>query len=509
MTVLPSLQFVAIGPILLIVAGALSVLLLEVGLTRFRDRGSPRRAVSNFQIDSAVVMTAMAFLFVASFTACVAFDVGGATYFNPRRPMLVLDPLAAFMTTILAFSALLSCALAHSYLAVLGIHRGEYYALLMVSTGGMALLVSAVDLMAVFVGLEIMCLPLYALVGFDRQRLESNRSAVKYFVIGGLGSAVLLYGMALLYGDVGQTSYAALGDQLDFTRPLSLAGSGLLVAGLGLKVASVPFHQWAPDVYEGAPTPVSAFMSVGAKVAVFAVLLRWMIQVVDPAGESLRGLWTLLAAASLLVGSSMALIQTQIKRMLAFSGIAHVGYLMIGLAAGGVAGFTAVIFYLIAYTLTELGAFAVVVALAQRGRDFDSLASYSGLAKTRPGMAATMTLFMLSSAGVPGTVGFIAKFAIFAAAVEMQQIPLAVLGGLTSLVSMVYYLRVPALMYMGECSQEAPRSVISSGELMVLTVCGVGVLLFGILPNRGWLPLIGDLSVLDWARESVQVFVAP
>jgi NADH-quinone oxidoreductase subunit N len=263
----------------------------------------------------------------------------------------------------------------------------------------------------------------------------------------------------------------------------------------------VPFHQWTPDVYEGAPAAVTAWMSITVKVAAFAALLRTLMLGFDGVAPDLRGLFWILAAATIVVGNVMAVIQTNLKRLLAYSSVAHAGYLLIGFAAGTVEGYTAVLFYLLGYVFMNLGAFAVLVALATGGRDCEELDELSGLARSRPGMAALLSLFMISLAGIPGTVGFTAKFFLFKSAVDAGLVGLTLIAVLGSLVSVYYYLRLPVAMYMREPGAAKLRPEASTTELLVLTVCAFAVLLLGIFPSQA--PgLLASVRALEWARQS-------
>ncbi|MDP7570502.1 MAG: NADH-quinone oxidoreductase subunit NuoN, partial [Myxococcota bacterium] len=353
--------------------------------------------------------------------------------------------------------------------------------------------------LAIFLGLELMSIPIYALAGFDRRKLRSNESAMKYFLIGSFASAVLLYGVALLYGTTGSTSLLVLRSGFDPSSPLAVIGIALVLVGFAFKISAVPFHQWTPDVYEGAPSSVTAFMSVTVKTAAVAALLRVLGLGLGPLEEMLVNVLWVLAVLTMVVGNLMAVIQDNVKRLLAYSSIGHAGYILVGIVAGGVEGWSAVVFYLIAYLFMNLGAFGVVVALANRGEDCERVDSFAGLARTRPGLAALMTLFMVALTGIPPTVGFFAKFGIFLAAVNAGFVGLAIIGVLMSAVSVYYYLRIPVLMYMREPEEQAPRLETSSGEIFVLGLCAIAVLFLGIFPNGGELP------VVDWARTSVSV----
>jgi NADH-quinone oxidoreductase subunit N len=501
----PDLNLSVIGPVAWVGIGAMLVLLGEVLLSRTQSFLGRRLTTS--AVGTLLAFTAMASLLGAAYMAIGHAASGLTVAFNPDHPMFQLDRFSALVTAVIALAALLSCALSIAYLDELHINHGEFYALVLFSTAGMMLMVSAVDMLPVFLGLELMSIPIYVLAGFDRSKLRSNESAMKYFLIGSFASALMLYGMALLYGVSGATSFAAIRAAFDPSNAMAMVGLGLVLVGFAFKISSVPFHQWTPDVYEGAPSAVTAFMSVTVKVAAFAALLRVIALAFDPLGDLLQNLFWVMAALTMIVGNVMAVIQENIKRLLAYSSIAHAGYLLIGFVSGTPEGYSAVVFYLICYVFMNLGAFAVVVALANRGQDCERMQSLAGLARSRPGLAGLMTLFMISLAGIPGTAGFMGKFAIFSSAVSAGFVPLAILGVLTSVISVYYYLRIPVLMYMREPSEEAPRMQLSTGEGLVLAICAFAVLYLGITPN-GSIWGLGDVPVLDWARDSVRFLFA-
>ncbi|MEM7409512.1 MAG: NADH-quinone oxidoreductase subunit N [Myxococcota bacterium] len=494
----PDLNFAVIGPIVWASIGALLVLLGEVLLSRTKTFMG--RSVSDSYIGSLLAVVAMLTLSAATYMAGSLAVSGETLAFNPDNPMLQLDRYSALFTGVLGLAALLSCALSMHYLDELRIHHGEFYALVLFSTAGMMLLVAAVDLLPVFLGLELMSIPIYVLAGFDRGRLRSNESALKYFLLGSFATAVMLYGMALLYGAAGGTGFVEIRSAMEGGGTLATLGLALLVVGFAFKVSSVPFHQWTPDVYEGAPSAVTAFMSVTVKLAAFAALLRILVVGIGGAGEVLGPVLWVMAALTMLVGNLMAVIQENVKRMLAYSSIAHAGYLLIGFVAGTAQAQAAIVFYLVSYVFMNLGAFGVVVALAHRGRECEHLDDFTGLAHTRPGLAALMALFLLSLAGIPGTAGFMAKWQLFTAAVSTGHLVLALIGVLMSVVSVYYYLRIAVRMYMHEPGEAPPRVALGSGEALVLTVCSVAVVYLGVFPNGA--PVGADLPVLDWARAS-------
>ena len=500
---IPDLNLFALVPLGLVAVGSMAVLIGEVALSR--ARAIQGRRVTEALIGSALGLTSIFFLALSCSVSIRAFGMGGIEEFDPARQIFQLDPFSSFVSALIALASLLSCALAIDYLAELRINHGEFYALVLLSTCGMMLMVSAVDLIAVFLGLELMSIPIYVLAGFDRRKLRSNESAMKYFLIGSFASAIMLYGMALLYGASGSTTFAALQGGFAAHPTLATLGMGLVLVGFAFKVSSAPFHQWTPDVYEGAPSAVTAFMSVTVKATAFAAMIRLIGLGFGPLDVALsNALWGL-AALTMVVGNLMAVIQSNVKRMLAYSSIGHAGYILIGVLTGTPESWGAVVFYLLAYVFMNLGAFGVVVVLAHRGHDLDRIESFAGLARLRPGLAALMTLYLLSLTGIPGTVGFIAKFTIFSAAVRADFIWLTIIAVLMSAVSVYYYLRIPVLMYMREPIDERPRMAISVGEGFVLGLCALAVVFLGLFPNQVVLPLWGEFQVLDWSRDSVRL----
>jgi NADH-quinone oxidoreductase subunit N len=498
----PSLRLEALAPFAFVAIGALVVLMGEVLLSR--SEAIRRTPSADVRIGTILSFVSAGFLLLAVVVAAQGFMANTAWSFNLDHPMVRLDRFANFAVGVVCVAAILICALSSDYLNGLKIHHGEYYALLLVAVSGMILMVSAIDLLMVFIGLEIMSIPIYVMAGFDRRKLRSNESALKYFIIGSFASAVMLYGMALLFGATGATSFEGIRAGFDPGSALGLTGLSLLVVGFAFKIASVPFHQWTPDVYEGAPTTVTAFMAVTVKVAAFMALLRLLASTFESTVPQLQDVLLAMAAATMIVGNVMAVIQDNVKRMLAYSSVAHAGYLLIGLVAGTVEAHAALLFYLFVYVFMTLGAFAVMVVLAHRGKDAERFDDYAGLGQQRPALAALMVLFMLSLAGIPGTGGFIAKFNLFAAAVQAGHVPLVILAVLTSLVSVFYYLRLPVVMFMREPSDEPRRMTTSSGEGFALLVCAALVLILGFFPDQGPSALaLDNLRVLHWARDSV------
>jgi len=506
----PTLELRAALPLILISLGVFAVLLAEILL-------KPRAALASARSPAfaSAVLCTLSVLTLAAIVVSSAgmFAEGSSLTFNLARPFVRLDRFANFSIALVALGSLLSCLLSYYYLRELKIDHGEYYALILLATSGMILLVSAVDLIAVFLGIELLSIPIYVLAGFDRRKLRSNEAALKYFLVGSFASAILLYGMALLYGATGATDFGAIrkafqafpsGPPFEPSQPLAMLGLALVVVGFTFKVSAVPFHQWTPDVYEGAPSSVTAFMSVTVKAAAFAGLMRILGGAFDGGGAALRDVLWWLAVGTMIVGNVMAVIQENVKRLLAYSSVAHAGYLMMGLVAGSQAGSSAMLFYLLAYLFTNLGAFAVIIALTNRGQDVDRVEDFAGLARSRPALAASMTLFMISLAGMPGTAGFIGKWLVFLAAVREGYVGLTVIAVLTSLVSFYYYLRLPVLMYMREPGAELPRMRLHSAEGVVLAVCAIAVIALGLFPGEGPL-FLSWVHAVDWTRESAAV----
>ncbi len=383
--------------------------------------------------------------------------------------MVVLDGFSSFLDVLFLGTGLLGIALAYGYLRRMGIERGEYYALLLFSVTGMLLMAQAGDLIVIFLALELLSIPLYVLSAFARPRLESEEAGLKYFLLGAFSTGFVVYGIALVFGATGATNLmkivsaaAGSGSGPTVSLPLLGIGAALILVGFGFKVAAVPFHMWTPDVYQGAPTPVTSFMAVGAKAAGFAALLRIFVTALPALEVDLVPVLWGLAALTMLVGNLLAISQTNIKRMLAYSSIAHAGYILMALAAYGkplVSGdaVASALFYLVTYALTSFGSWAVVIALEKSEGKGLEIADYAGLGRKRPLLAAAMTIFMLSLTGMPPTLGLVGKFYLFRTAIQGGFIGLAIIGVLTSLISAYYYLRVVVTMYMRDGDPETTR----------------------------------------------------
>jgi NADH-quinone oxidoreductase subunit N len=401
---------------------------------------------------------------------------------------VVADEFAIFFHVLLLSIAIVAVLLSPSYLRANGLERGEYYALLLFSVVGMLGLVATRELVSMFVALEIMSIALYGLAGMRRSRVESQESALKYFVTGSFSSAFFLYGIALLYGATGSTALdriaSALGAMPKGGPSLGLLGAGMLLVGFGFKVASVPFHMWAPDVYEGAPTTVTALMAAGVKAAAFGALLRVFLSALPAVAHDWQHAVAALAIATMIIGNFAALAQTNLKRMLAYSSVAHAGYVLTALVAAPTVAVEAVLFYLVAYAAVNLGGFGAFSALSREGREPLALSDLAGLSERHPVLAAALTLFLVSLAGVPVSAGFVGKFYLFGAAVSAGRsgVVLAVVGVVMSVVSAYYYLRLVVAMYMRDPLGTDDWGRVAPGSAIALAVSVAVVLVLGVYP---------------------------
>ena len=467
--IIPSFHLSSIGPWLTLTVTAILILVL--------DALSPKGRKVCFS------WLALAGLAVAAFQT---IGLWGSTGTDFAR-MVYLDNFACFFYLIFILGAALTVLISRQYLEDYGKNMGEYYALILFATVGMMLMAAGAHLIMIFLGLEIMSIAVYVLAGLFREDLRSNEAALKYLILGSFSSAFLLFGMAMLYGASGGTLFL---DDLPLRlgadpamAPLVLLGIGLLIVGFGFKVAAAPFHMWTPDVYEGAPTSVTAFMAVAVKAAAFAAFAR----VFFLAFPAIKVDWTMvlwvLAVATMTIGNVVALSQTNIKRMLAYSSIAHAGYLLVALVAANQLGAISLLYYLLAYTLMNLGAFGVVILVGRKKDSYLNIYDYSGLGAQHPVLAASMALFMFALAGIPPTAGFVGKFYIFSAAIQAGYIWLAIIGVMNSLVSVFYYLRITVLMYMKPAEADLGPVVFSPAQTAVVALTAAGVLAIGIFPG--------------------------
>lgn len=463
-------DFSATLPFLIVVVWACALLLIDLYVPRERKGVTAASAALGLVIALVVVV--------------LRFGQGGEAFGG----MIVADGFASFLQIVFLISGLIGIGLAYDYIRRMGIERGEYYTLLLFTIGGMTLMAVAGDLIVVFLAIELLSLPLYVLSGFARPKVESEESAMKYFLLGAFASGFLVYGIALVFGATGSTRLADVVAALEAGVPqpgLLLIGAAMILVGLGFKVAAVPFHMWTPDVYQGAPSAAVAFMSVGAKAGGFAALLRVFLAAFPELSVAWMPVAVWIAALTMTWGNLAAIAQSNIKRMLAYSSIAHAGYILMALPAAAKAGVaqdavSAALFYLLAYAITNLGAWAVVLTLERTEGHGLAIEDYAGLGARRPGLALAMVVFMLSLTGLPPTVGFIGKFFVFRAAIEADLIWLAIVGVITSLISAYYYLRVVIYMYMRPGEPET-RSEGWLNTMVGLTALGTFV--FGVIPG--------------------------
>jgi NADH-quinone oxidoreductase subunit N len=411
--------------------------------------------------------------------------------------LVAADNFGLFVTGVLIVVGLLSLAISEPTLDRERLPRGEYYALLLFASAGMMLMATATDLLVIFLALEVLSLAVYVLTGIRRDSPASAEAAFKYFLLGGFSSAFFLYGIAFTYGVTGSTRLDRIGSiiaaQAMTPTPMQLLAVGLLLVGFGFKVSAVPFHMWTPDAYEGAPTAVTGFMSTGVKAAAFAAFVRVFLSAFEPLRDDWTPLVWAMAAATMVVGTVVGVAQTNVKRMLAYSSIAHGGYLLVALVSANDVGKGAVLFYLLTYAVTNLGAFGIVAVLEDVDRPNDHVADYAGLWALHPTLAVLMTIFLLSLGGFPPLGGFIAKWYVFSAAIKAGHNWLAIIGVFTSVVSVFFYLRIIVMIYMTPADNPARFPPVPRMAGAALVVSAILVLYLGILPAR----------ILDLAAQSI------
>ncbi len=430
-----------------------------------------------------------------------------ATIFMSHYPglafwnMIRVDSFSVFFHFLVITIAALVILTSYEYMTVQRIWAGEYYGLILFGVVGMALMSSAVELVLIFIALEISSISTYVLAGFRRREASSSESSLKYFLLGSFATAFFLYGIALMFGATGSTNIILISQALHSGAPiLAYVAMALMFVGLGFKIASAPFHIWTPDVYEGAPAPIVGLMSTGPKAAVFAVLLRILFQANTPGRFWL--IWVS-AALSMTLGNIAALVQTNIKRLLAYSSIAHAGYLLVAFAVPQDAlaniGISAAMFYTAAYAAMNVGAFAVVSHFAAAGERYVALEDYAGLGRRSPLLAATLTIFLLSLIGIPITGGFFAKFYVFSAALRANLVGLTIIGVINSAIGAYYYLRVIVVMYMREPREKVPVAPVPASLGIALAITVMATIYLGVLPGR----------VVDYSLRSASQLLSP
>ena len=474
------IDFYTILPVSLLVVWACALLLVDLNITKERKGLTALLAAVGLAVTMGVALTQI-----------------GQNY-TGFKGMVVLDGFSNFLNILFLLTGMFGIAVAIGYLKRMNLERGEYYVLMLFSVAGMMLMSQATDLIVTFLALELLSIPLYVLAAFAYSRTESAEAGIKYFLLGSYATGFVVFGIALTFGAAGTTSFAAIAAAVasgTATTSLLLAGSALILVGLGFKVAVVPFHMWTPDVYQGSPTSVTAFMAAGAKAAGFAALLRIFATVFPSLANDLMPVIAIISALTMILGNVTAIAQTNIKRMLAYSSIAQAGYILMAFVPFAdknirLDSVSAGLFYLVAYTITSFGSWGVVMAMEKaEGRGL-SIEDYAGLGRRYPLLAAAMTVFMLSLTGLPPTLGLIGKLYLFRAVMEGGVTWLALIGVLTSLISAFYYLRVIVVMYMKDGD---PQPANETWLGLTIGACAVLTVIFSFIPQ----------SLFAWASQAV------
>jgi NADH-quinone oxidoreductase subunit N len=510
---LTAADYGSVLPEIIVVCGALALLLIDAMVSPV-PQPVPQAAVGKDTRVSGLEARKMAItagtslgtLALALIASIHLWLVNAGPAFPASFPMVTGDRFAQFFDFVLIAAAALAILIAPTHLRFSHFDSGEFFALVLFSLSGMMLLAAGLNLMVLFLAIELLSLALYILSGFDRSRPRSQEAGFKYFLLSSFASAFLIYGMALIYGATGSTNLTTIGRVIAgwlhgnaagtvvpahaLGGPFLIAGIGLMAVGFAFKLSVVPFHMWTPDVYEGAPTPITAFMSVATKVAAFAAVAR----VFDVALGGIPDRWFpvlwALAVATMVVGNVLALVQSNMKRLLAYSGIAHAGYALVAVAvarhlsasSGSRFGFSALAFYLFVYAFMNIGAFVLVAVMENRDEVGDRIDSYRGLLARNPALAVATAIFMFSLAGFPPTAGFFAKYYVFLSAVRAGHTELAIIGVITSVVSLGYYLRVIMLIFMQPAEEGAPAVKIGLMPGLAIAACVAGTLLMGVIP---------------------------
>ncbi len=462
-----SIDLVSLAPVLVLTVFAMGVLVLDL----FAGKSK----------------TLLAFVSIIGLlmTAISAFAKVGLPVLSFNDNYIV-DHLSVCFILIFTLSSALAILISIDYNERENIKAGEFYSLILFCTVGMIVLASSTDLIMIFLGIEIVSICLYVLAGIRRNNLKSNEAALKYFLLGAFATGFLLYGMALMYGATGTTNLIKIADLIKsgdlYSEPLLLIGAVLLLIGFGFKVASVPFHMWAPDVYQGAPSPVTAFMAVGPKAAALVAFFRVFAETLPEISSFWETLLITISILTMFIGNLGAIMQTNIKRLLAYSSISHVGYILMAILVKDTLGSSSLIFYMITYTFMIFGVFGIIIMLGKKGDENLEIEGYSGLGFKHPVIALCMTLFMLSLAGLPPLAGFVAKFYIFSAALQEGFLMLVIIAVLNSAISLYYYLKVIVFMYMKEPVREFQLS-LSPITLFVVALAVIGTIQLGIFPD--------------------------
>src|SRR6185369_16634501 len=438
--------------------------------------------------------------FIGVVASAVLVGAGWGMHVESFNGSVVLDNFATFFKIIFLISAGLAILISDQYMVREECNHGELYPLILFTVVGMMLMASGTDLMTIFLGLEVMSVSLYVLAGFNRANRKSNEAGLKYFLLGAFSTGFLLYGMALTYGATGSTRIAVIAAQvakmsLPSANIMLLSGMLLMITGFAFKVAAAPFHMWTPDVYEGAPTPMTAFMSAGPKAAGFAAALRILLVAFPTMVADWSQLFWILAVLTMTVGNITALRQDNIKRMLAYSSIAHAGYCLVGFASGNHTGTAGILFYMLSYAFMNIGAFAIIILVGKKGESNGNVSDFAGFGFKHPVLAVAMSIFLFSLAGMPPTAGFIGKFYLFSGAIQQGYIWLAIIGVLNSAASVYYYLRVMVYMYMKEPTEEFDWMQVSAPIALSIIISLSGTLIPGIVPSL----------ILQYAQQAIKL----
>ncbi|RJP28482.1 MAG: NADH-quinone oxidoreductase subunit N [Candidatus Omnitrophota bacterium] len=468
---IPELSFSLIAPELILCTAAIVILLVDL-------------YVKNVERIN-ITLLALIGIVLAFFSAGTLYGASELAF----SWLIIRDDMSVVIDQIFLIGAALIVLMSHHYSERYHFPYGEYIVLLLFSTLGMLIISASADLITLFLGVELVSITLFVLTGFEKKSLLSGEASLKYLLLGAFSSAFMVYGIAFIFGMCRTTNLISIGSLLseDFIgSPLLILGFALLLVGLGFKIALAPFHMWAPDVYQGAPTPITAWIAAGSKLAGFIALVRVFslpdISFHPLARTWVEGIWWL-SLLTMIIGNAGALVQKDIKRMLAYSSIAHGGYLSMAFVSHNDVGLQALLFYLAAYLFMTIGAFAVVIAAGRHGEERRRISDFAGLAKRRPFLAAMMSLFLLSLAGMPPTAGFIGKVWLFGSAIQAQYYGLAIVGILTTLFSFYYYLRVIVYMYMRDEEKEFEAEPLSVSLTLALSLSALGVLILGVFPN--------------------------
>jgi NADH-quinone oxidoreductase subunit N len=490
----PTVDWGAEAPLLILVGGALVMML-------FSSFVRSRRSTAGYTVFTCLVALAAIGAVVPLWREVQDPDRGP---FSTLAGAVGVDGFSLFMTVVIAVAVILAALLTDDYLRREGLEGVEPYVLLLLSAAGGVVMAQANDLIVLFLGLEILSIAVYVLAAMHRRRVTSQEAGIKYFVLGAFSSAFFLYGIALIYGGTGTTNLIDILD-LFSTNALTedglvLAGLALMLVGLGFKVAAVPFHFWTPDVYQGSPSPMVAWMASGVKVAGFAGLIRVFVLAFDAYSVDWQPMIAAVAVLTLIVGAVLAVVQTDVKRMMAYSSINHAGWVLVGVQVATAQGVQAALFYLATYTFLIAGTFGVITLVGRKGDGHHSLDDYRGLGRSRPGLALLLAVFLFAQAGVPLTSGFFAKFYVITAAVDGGSGWLAIVAMLSSVISAYLYLRITVSLYMSDADEApaVPRLAIPVGAGISLGVCVIATLLLGVWPG----------SIAEVARDAVPVLTA-